>query len=203
MGTTTLENGQVVNVIDTPGLFDSSKGPDSPDFLANEMVKCITLAKDGIDGIILVCSIKARFSIEEEGVIKSIGEIFGQKIFDYMIVVFTAGDELEEAFPEYLSTCPPSLQVFLQFCVLMHFNIFFVSINCYNQLCGHNILSTSWMLQQEVIQLCKNRAVLFDNRSKEETQRRNQVQQLMLCIGEIGAENGEPYKSEVFEMIKV
>ncbi|KAI3898332.1 hypothetical protein MKX03_013955 [Papaver bracteatum] len=164
LSTTTLDDGQLVNVIDTPGLFDSSKGSDSSEFLANEMVKCITLAKDGIDGFILVCSIRTRFSTEEEGVIKSLGEIFGRKIYDYMIVVFTAGDELETTFDEYLSTCPSPLKT--------------------------------------VFQLCNNRIVLFDNRTKEETQRKEQVQQLMSYIQKIRAENGQPYKSDVFEKMK-
>ncbi|KAI3900856.1 hypothetical protein MKW92_018509, partial [Papaver armeniacum] len=164
LGTTRLDDGQVVNVIDTPGLFDLSRGSDTPEYLANEMVNCITLAKDGIHGFILVCSIKTRFSIEEEGVIQSLGQIFGQRIFDYMVVVFTGGDDLDTTFPEYLSTCPPSLQT--------------------------------------VLHLCKGRIVLFDNRTKEENQRQNQVQQLMKHIDKIRAENGQPYKSEVFEMMK-
>ncbi|XP_026432521.1 uncharacterized protein LOC113329903 isoform X2 [Papaver somniferum] len=164
LGTTSLDDGQVVNVIDTPGLFDLSKGSDRPDYLANEMVKCITLAEDGIHGFILVCSIKTRFSIEEEGVIQSLGKIFGEKIFDYLVVVFTGGDELEMTFQEFLSTCPSSLKT--------------------------------------VLQLCKRRSLLFDNRTKDENQRKKQVQQLMKCIGQIRDENGQPYKSETFERMK-
>ncbi|KAI3915875.1 hypothetical protein MKW92_007219 [Papaver armeniacum] len=155
METTRLDDGQVVNVIDTPGLFDLSRGSDTPEYLANEMMKCIALAKDEIHGFILVCSIKTRFSIEEEGVIQSLGQIFGQRIFDYMVVVFTGGDDLDTTFPEYLSTCPSSLQT--------------------------------------VLHLCKGRIVLFDNRTKEENQRQNQVQQLMKHIDKIRALNGQPY----------
>ncbi|KAI3964267.1 hypothetical protein MKW92_037180 [Papaver armeniacum] len=164
LGTTMLDDGQVVNVIDTPGLFDLSRGSDRPEYLANEVVKCITLAKDGIHGFILVCSIKTRFSIEEEGVILSLGKIFGEKIFDYMVVVFTGGDELDSTLPEYISMCPSSLQT--------------------------------------VLQLCKNRVVLFDNKTKDGNQRKNQVQQLMKCVGKIRDENGQPYKSEAFERMK-
>ncbi|KAI3964262.1 hypothetical protein MKW92_037175 [Papaver armeniacum] len=163
MEKTALGDGQVVNVIDTPGLFDLSRGSDTPEYLADEMVKCITLAKDGIHGFILVCSIRTRFTIEEEGVILSLGKIFGEKIFDYMVVVFTGGDELEMTIQEFLSTCPSSLQT--------------------------------------VLQLCKNRVVLFDNRTKEEDQRKNQVQQLMKCIGKIGDENGQPYIRDAVGMM--
>ncbi|RZC86868.1 hypothetical protein C5167_030220 [Papaver somniferum] len=146
------------------GLFDLSKGSDRPEYLANEMVKCITLAKDGIHGFILVCSIKTRFSTKEEGVIQSLGKIFGEKIFDYVVVVFTGGDELEMTFQEFSCTCPSSLKT--------------------------------------VLQLCKYRVLLFDNRTKDENQRKNQVQQLMKCIGQIRDENGQPYKSEAFERMK-
>ncbi|KAI3962971.1 hypothetical protein MKW92_036602 [Papaver armeniacum] len=164
--TTRLDDGQVVNVIDTPGLFDLSRGSDRPElYLANEVVNCMTLAKDGIHGFILVCSVKTQFSVKEEGFIQRLGKIFGEKIFDYIVVVFTGGDQLDTTFSEYISTCSSSLQT--------------------------------------VLQLCKNRVVLFDNRTKEEDQQKNQVQQLMKCIGKIGDENGQPYKSEVFEWMKV
>ncbi|XP_026432123.1 immune-associated nucleotide-binding protein 9-like isoform X1 [Papaver somniferum] len=164
MEKTTLDDGQVVNVIDTPGLFDLSRGSDTPEYLADEMVKCIILAKDGIHGFILVCSIKTRFTVEEETVIQSLGKIFGEKIFDYMVVVFTGGDELSGMnFPEFLSTCPSSLK--------------------------------------KVLQICKKRVVLFDNRTKDETQRKDQVQQLMSHIKTIITENGQPYITDVVRMM--
>ncbi|KAI3898335.1 hypothetical protein MKX03_013958 [Papaver bracteatum] len=159
---TTLDDGQVVNVIDTPGLFDPSRGHD---YYTREMVNCITLAKRGIDGFILVCSIRTRFSSEEEDVLRSLKEIFDDRIINYMIVAFTGGDELDTTFHEYLSTCPPSLQ--------------------------------------RVLQLCNNRVILFDNKTKEETQRKSQVQQLMTLVQSVRDENnGKSYTGDVVEMIK-
>ncbi|KAI3900921.1 hypothetical protein MKW98_026488 [Papaver atlanticum] len=111
--TTTLGDGQVVNVIDTPGIFDSSREHED---LALELLKCINLAQNGIDGFLLVCSIRSRFSTEEESVLQCLSKIFGQNIINYMIVVFTGGDELEMTFEDYLSECPPSLQRVLHLC---------------------------------------------------------------------------------------
>ncbi|KAI3900920.1 hypothetical protein MKW98_026487 [Papaver atlanticum] len=112
--TTTFDDGQVVNVIDTPGLFDQSR---EPGYSTREMAKCISLAKDGIDGFIFVCSIRTTFSPEEACVFQSLRKIFSEKFINYTIVVFTGGDELDMTFPEYLSKCPPSLQVVQEVCV--------------------------------------------------------------------------------------
>ncbi|KAI3964264.1 hypothetical protein MKW92_037177, partial [Papaver armeniacum] len=53
-----------------------------------------------------------------------------------------------------------------------------------------------------VLQLCKNRSVLFDNRTKEETQRKSQVEQLMSLVNTVNVENGQSCRSEVFERMK-
>ncbi|EYU37182.1 hypothetical protein MIMGU_mgv1a019368mg [Erythranthe guttata] len=76
--TTLLENGQNLAVIDTPG---------------------------GIHAILLVASIRTRISREEEEAgVSMLQAFFGPKIIDYMIVVFTGGDDLEddETLDDYL-----------------------------------------------------------------------------------------------------
>ena len=78
-------------------------------------MKCIDLAKEGIHAVIVVFSVRTRFSKEEEAALKSLQNFFGPKITDYMIVVFTGGDELEdsdETIDEYLGReCPEPLKV--------------------------------------------------------------------------------------------
>lgn len=74
------------------GLFDSS---DEAEATGREIVRCVNLAKDGIHAILMVFSVRSRFSAEEEAAIESLKTFFGEKILDYMIVVFTGGDELE------------------------------------------------------------------------------------------------------------
>ncbi|KAI3840422.1 hypothetical protein MKX03_037834 [Papaver bracteatum] len=164
--TTVLDNGQVVKIIDTPGIFDSSEGTEQ---LRKEIVKCIDLAKNGIHAFLLVFSIRTRFTQEEETALEYMRHFFGDRVNEYMIVVFTGGDELldhEVTLTEYLgSKCPQSLQ--------------------------------------DVIKLCGNRVVLFDNKTKDEKQRLEQVESLMSLVNLLIAHNnGQPYTNELFEEMK-
>ncbi|GLU22265.1 hypothetical protein SLE2022_383540 [Rubroshorea leprosula] len=114
---TVLRDGQIINVIDTPGLFDFSAGSE---MIGKEIVKCINMAKDGIHAILVVFSVRTRFSQEEEAALRSLQNFFGSKIMDYMIVVFTGGDELEEndeTLEDYLGReCPQPLKEILTSC---------------------------------------------------------------------------------------
>ncbi|OMO99085.1 Avirulence induced family protein [Corchorus capsularis] len=114
---TVLKDGQIINVIDTPGMFDFS--PES-EFIGKEIVKCIDLAKDGIHAVLVVFSVRSRFSQEEQAALQSLQTLFGNKIVNYMIVVFTGGDELEEddeTLEEYLGReCPEPLKDILVRC---------------------------------------------------------------------------------------
>ncbi|CAJ2655397.1 unnamed protein product [Trifolium pratense] len=118
MQTAELNNGGlIVNVIDTPGLFEVS---NESEFIGKEIVKCIDFAKDGIHAILVVLSVRSRFSEEEENALRSLRTLFGSKIVDYMIVVFTGGDDLEdndETLDDYLGReCPETLKEFLTLC---------------------------------------------------------------------------------------
>ncbi|CAI8610857.1 unnamed protein product [Vicia faba] len=118
MQTAVMYDGQVINVIDSPGLFDLSA---KSEFVGKEILKCIGLAKDGIHAIIVVLSIKTRFSVEEENAFRSLQTLFGSKIVDYMIVVFTNGDTLENdgltLDDDYLGPeCPESLKAIISLC---------------------------------------------------------------------------------------
>jgi len=93
------------------------------------------MAKDGIHAIILVFSVRTRFSEEEQATFLTIQALFGHKIVDYMLVVFTGGDDLEaneETLDDYLdSNCPQALQVSYYD---KHFPIsflMFTNANCY------------------------------------------------------------------------
>ncbi|KAL8482467.1 hypothetical protein ACS0TY_028587 [Phlomoides rotata] len=110
-----LADGQILNVIDTPGLFDSSIEPKS---IGNEIAKCINMAKNGIHAVLVVVSLRSRFSLEEESAIDSLRQFFGGKIGDYMILVFTHGDVLRKmSIDEYLSrNCPEPLEKTIRLC---------------------------------------------------------------------------------------
>lgn len=166
MQTAELSDGQIVNVIDTPGLFEVSAGSE---FIGKEIVKCIDFAKEGIHAILVVLSVRSRFSEEEENALRSLQTLFGSKIVDYMIVVFTGGDELEEdgdTLDDYLGReCPESLK--------------------------------------QILSLCANRCILFDNKTKDKTKRSGQVQQLLSFVNMIVSQNGgQPYTDELFAELK-
>lgn len=103
------------------GLFDSSAGSE---FVGKEIVKCIDLAKNGIHAVLVVFSVHNRFSQEEVAAVRSLQTLFGSKIIDYMIVVFTGGDELEDdddTLEDYLSRAcdDDSLKVTPAFLILL------------------------------------------------------------------------------------
>ncbi|RHN59512.1 putative P-loop containing nucleoside triphosphate hydrolase [Medicago truncatula] len=167
MQTAELSDGHIINVIDTPGLFEVSAGSE---FIGKEIVKCIDFAKDGIHAILVVLSVRSRFSEEEENALCSLQTLFGSKIFDYMIVVFTGGDVLEndgDTLDDYLrGECPKSLK--------------------------------------QILSLCGNRRVLFDNKTWDQKKRSGQVRQLLSFVSLIVSQNGgQPYTHELFAELKV
>ncbi|XP_057817546.1 immune-associated nucleotide-binding protein 9 [Cryptomeria japonica] len=86
------KEGRTINVIDTPGLFDTKRDRR---FVETEIVRCIDLARDGVHAFILVLSIQNRFTEEELNAFEKFQFLFGPKVLDYMTIVFTRGDELE------------------------------------------------------------------------------------------------------------
>ncbi|KAM3233043.1 immune-associated nucleotide-binding protein 9 [Capsicum annuum] len=109
-------DGKILNVIDTPGLFDISRDPG---FVIKELVRCFDLAKDGIHAVLLVLSVRTRFSREEQASVQCFLDLFESNLSDYMIVVFTGGDELEEndeILFQYLDCCPEPLKDVLKQC---------------------------------------------------------------------------------------
>nr|XP_016505774.1 PREDICTED: protein AIG1-like [Nicotiana tabacum] len=161
---TELEDGQILDVIDTPG-FDLTAKSES---VGNEIIKGIDLADDGIHAVLLVLSVRTRFSKEEQAAIQYFRELFGDKISDYMIVVFTGGDELEdnETLNDHLdSSCPEPLK--------------------------------------EVLKLCENRHVLFDNETKNPMKKADQLRELLFHVNIVVQKTGgKPYTNNLFKEVK-
>ncbi|XP_010259763.1 PREDICTED: immune-associated nucleotide-binding protein 8-like isoform X1 [Nelumbo nucifera] len=157
-----LGDGRGVNVLDTPGLFDFAVGSDN---VSKKIANCINLAKDGIHAILLVLSVRSRFTEEEAEAIQVLRGLFGPKITDYLIIVFTGADVLEDdeaTLQDYLdANCPQPLQ--------------------------------------EVLQLCKHRTALFNNKTKNAKKRASQINELIILVDKIFTENGgKPYTNELF-----
>ncbi|XP_019088215.1 PREDICTED: immune-associated nucleotide-binding protein 8-like [Camelina sativa] len=87
------------------GLYSASS---TIEFTSREIVRCLCLAKDGIDAVLLVFSLRARLTDEEQSTLRTLKILFGSQIVDHMIVVFTNGDALDEGetLDDYLEDCP-------------------------------------------------------------------------------------------------
>ncbi|KAJ9559736.1 hypothetical protein OSB04_004896 [Centaurea solstitialis] len=161
-----LEGGQKLNVIDTPGFFDSSGDCGT----IEEIFRCMKLAyPNGIHAVLVVFPVCNRSFEEEKAAIISLKKLFGKQICDYMIVVFTGGDELEEdgkTSDDFLYDCPQPLK--------------------------------------EILCLCGNRFVLFDNKTNDEAKKSKQVDRLLSRVNMVLEENdGEPYTNEIFTLLEV
>ncbi|XP_010478810.1 PREDICTED: immune-associated nucleotide-binding protein 8-like [Camelina sativa] len=159
------EDGEIINVVDTPGLFDVSTAAD---FIGKEIVRCISLAEGGIHAILLVFSAR-RLGSEEKTVLSFLQALFGSKITDYVIVVFTGGDDLEEddeTMEDYLAdSCPDFMK--------------------------------------EILELCDNRVVLFNNKATNKVKKAEQVEKLLSVVESVVKHNnGRPYTDELFHELQ-
>ncbi|KAK1427566.1 hypothetical protein QVD17_16254 [Tagetes erecta] len=159
MNSTRLEDGQTINVIDTPGIIGSNIDADK------EIMNCIDMAGDGIHAFLFVFSICNRFSKEEEAAIMKLLKLFGNKVYDYMILVFTGGDQLDEddvTLEGFLHDCPDKLK--------------------------------------EIINLCENRYVLYDNKTEGQTKRSEQVVKLSSMVKMVSRKNcGKLYNNVLLD----
>lgn len=83
-----------VDVIDTPGFFETDQGGHNKEVTVREILKCVKLQEPGPHAFVFVIPL-GRMTKEDQDTIKLIQEKFGPRVWDYTLVLFTHGDRLE------------------------------------------------------------------------------------------------------------
>lgn len=107
--------GKKIVVVDTPGIFDTEKSNKKTQ---EEIMKCIGITSPGPHAFIMVIKL-SRFTEEEQKTIDHFVMCFGEKVYEYFIIVFTGKDDIgddDNVFQEQLSKVPEKLDIFIKRC---------------------------------------------------------------------------------------
>lgn len=109
--------GKKIVCVDTPGLFDTEAGV-SNEKTQEEIMKCIGITSPGPHAFIIVLTL-GRFTKEEQDTVDHFVKHFGESVYQYFIVLFTRGDDLDDpdsSFKEHLSSVAEPLRQFIEKC---------------------------------------------------------------------------------------
>ncbi|XP_033910404.3 GTPase IMAP family member 7-like isoform X2 [Acipenser ruthenus] len=106
--------GRRVAVVDTPGLYDTKISEEE---IKSEIAKCIAQSAPGPHAFLLVIQL-GRFTEEERKTVEIIKMIFDGKATNYIIILFTRLDDLEEGetIEQYVKDAEDHLKQLLMEC---------------------------------------------------------------------------------------
>ncbi|VDI15573.1 Hypothetical predicted protein [Mytilus galloprovincialis] len=86
--------------------------------VTKEVIKCIGITSPGPHVIIFVVPLAVRFTQEEEATALHFINVFGGKLMDYMIIIFSHGDSIkkEDSIEQRIKDSPQSLQKLVKKC---------------------------------------------------------------------------------------
>lgn len=102
-------------VVDTPGTFDTKTSNED---IQKENFKCVGLTSPGPHAFILVLC-PTRYTKEEEQSVEHFVKYFGERVYQYLIVLFTKKDDLEyegRHLTDYINTAPDQLKMLIKNC---------------------------------------------------------------------------------------
>ncbi|KAM9495578.1 GTPase IMAP family member 9 [Clarias gariepinus] len=108
-------NNRIVTIIDTPGLYDTSRSDKE---ITEELVRGTELIAPGPHAFLLLLDVR-RHTEEERNTVKKFQKIFGDDVCKHMIVLFTHGDDLEydkKTIESYITEAGPDIQKLITAC---------------------------------------------------------------------------------------
>ncbi|KAL2100715.1 hypothetical protein ACEWY4_002476 [Coilia grayii] len=106
-------NGRPVAVIDTPGLFETRRSEKE---VIREILQSVSLYRPGPHVFVVVIPL-GRLTLEDKGTNSLIESTFGRRVWDFTIVLFTHGDQLEgKTLNDVIASGDEELREFIRRC---------------------------------------------------------------------------------------